>query len=112
MADEYGTIVMEIGGRGHLGDDVLHRMCRGPALAHRQSPQAMIILTIGGYDEDPRELWQIPETREYIRNFCKLSGLHDWRGELFQALDETTKALIITCKGVDEPHPFVVAFEY
>lgn len=31
-------------------------------------------LTVSGYDEDPRDLWEIPEARAYIAEFCRAAG--------------------------------------
>lgn len=50
------------------GDDwpveFLHRMVANPeqAAGYRQR----IELSVGGYDDDPRELWEVPEAREYL----------------------------------------------
>jgi len=105
---EYGVIVIEIGGRGHLGDDVLREMQAAPALTHAHSPEAPISLTLGGYDDDPRPICQIPEAAAYVRRYAAGAGLSDWRGELFLALDDSTKGLLILCGAIAEPHPFTV----
>ena len=34
---------------------------------------------IGGYDQDTRELWQIPEACSYIATWARLAGIADWR---------------------------------
>jgi hypothetical protein len=36
-----------------------------------------ITLVIGGYDDDPRELWEIPEVCTYVRKFCTKTNAHE-----------------------------------
>jgi hypothetical protein len=45
----------------------------------RRHPQALIALSILGYDQDPRELWEFPEVCRYVRRFARSAGLSDWR---------------------------------
>ena len=35
-----------------------------------------LYLFFGNWDEDPRELWQIPEVRSWCQAFIRLGGLH------------------------------------
>lgn len=109
MADELNIVVIEIGGKNHLSEGILRKMALGPAMTHARYPEAKIALSIGGYDDDPRELWQIPEAVEYIRRFTAQAGLRDWHSSLFRALDELTIGLLVMCDAVDKPHPYVVA---
>lgn len=102
------SVFIEIGGRGHLSEDTLREMARAPGLVHETYPQAVIQLTLGGYDDDPRSIWDIPEAAQYVRWFAALSGLADWHGGLFKALDSASKAVLIRCRAIREPHPFRV----
>lgn len=40
-------------------------------------PSTAVTMHIGGYDEDPRELWQIPEVCAFVTEFCSKTGAHN-----------------------------------
>lgn len=40
------------------------------------TPTTAIALLIGGYDNDPRELWEIAEVRSYVQKFCAKTEAH------------------------------------
>lgn len=111
MTDAYDDAVIGIGGRGYFTEATLRKMKDAPRLVLQQSPRVEITLMIDGYDDDPRELWQIPEAVDYVRRYAKASGLHDWTGRLFRALHEHSKGLLIACDAIDKPHPFRIATE-
>lgn len=102
------AVFLGIGGKGHLDDATLRKMQDAPRMVHAAHPNAEITLFIDGYDNDPRELWQIEEVVQYIRRFARASGLHDWKGELFLVLDSVSKGLLIACDAIDKPHPYKV----
>jgi hypothetical protein len=101
-------VVVAFGGRGHLDAATLRQMQGAPAMAHARYPKATLLLSVDGYDDDPRSLWDIPEAAAFVRRFAKAAGLRDWRGSLFQALDETSRGLLIACDAIDKPHPFTL----
>jgi hypothetical protein len=105
---EYDMVVIEFGGAGHLDDRTLQEMCSAPAMVHAQYPDAPIVLSLSGFDDDPRSLWDIPEAAAYIRAYARAAKLTDWRGPLFQALDETSRGLLVACDAIDKPHRFTV----
>lgn len=102
----YDTAIIQIGGKGSLTDKTLRKMAPAVRKILAHSPGAEVMLSIDGYDDDPRELYEIPETRDYLRRYARASGLHDWTGPLFQALDESTKGLLIAADAIDKPHPY------
>lgn len=108
MSEDYDTVMLCIGGKGHMGAEELRDMARAVAMVHESYPCAPIMLTVDGYDDDPRSLWDIPEAAQYVRRFAMASGLHNWRGPLFAALDDPSRALLIACGAIDEPHPYEV----
>jgi hypothetical protein len=58
-------------------------------------PKAFFLLNILGYDTDPRELWEFPEVRRYVRRWARLTGLNDL---------ETANRWIGSCEGrVESP---------
>src|SRR6266851_5124139 len=46
---------------------------RKAAIKH---PKAWFCPTIYGYDDDPRELWEFEEVREYVRQWAQFAGIH------------------------------------
>lgn len=41
------------------------------------TPSTAVTMHIGGYDDDPRELWEIPEVRDFVTEFCAKTGAHN-----------------------------------
>lgn len=58
-------------------------------------PSTVIVLHLGGYDDDPRELWQIPEARDFIRRFAEKTKAHE-----HPAVDPISRNLLLAC-GAD-----------
>jgi hypothetical protein len=40
-------------------------------------PKAIFYLHLLGYDQDPREIWEIVEAARYVRSFARAAGLDD-----------------------------------
>lgn len=63
---------IEIGCAGSLNRTNLRRAIRQiQELIARISPLTGIDIAIGGYDDDPREIFEIPEARRYIIGFAE-----------------------------------------
>jgi hypothetical protein len=45
--------------------------------AAQRYPKAIFVLNIPGYDDDPRELWEFPEVRRYVRWWARFAGVND-----------------------------------
>jgi hypothetical protein len=75
----FNIIFIEIGGKNHLS--LLNRKEAAAAfrLARVKHPRARIGFTLGGYDDDPREIYDIPEARDYIRQWAHDAGLSRWQ---------------------------------
>ncbi len=55
-----------------------------------------VTVTVAGYDNDPRDLWDIPEVTNFLRNFAiKSKAL----GANFSCLDQVSKALLLHACG-------------
>lgn len=74
-SEGYDHIFLEIGTIGHFSPDDAAKAALAFRLARAQSPQATVGFFVGGYDEDPREIYDIPEAVAYIRRWAKLAGL-------------------------------------
>jgi hypothetical protein len=64
-----------IGQRGELTADHAKRAADMWRKATTEHPKAFFCPVIPGYDEDPRELWEFEEVRDYIRQWAKLAGI-------------------------------------
>ena len=40
-----------------------------------ENPKAKFVLQVGGFDDDPRELWEFPEVCAYVQRWANLVGL-------------------------------------
>jgi hypothetical protein len=74
---DYAAIFIEIGVAGDLTERAAARAAVAFRLARACSPAASVHFTIGGYDDDPREIFEIPEVREYIRRWARLADVAD-----------------------------------
>lgn len=51
---------------GHTNEE-LHDLMRGLREMRERGTRARIVAAIGGYDDDARELWEVPEVRAFCR---------------------------------------------
>jgi hypothetical protein len=58
-----------------------------------------VYITVAGYDDDPRELWEIPEVSDFLRKFTAKAKLAQAN---FSALDDISKALLLHACGKAE----------
>jgi hypothetical protein len=79
------------------------------AKAALKYPIAGLTFTIGGYDDDPTELWEYPEVMQYIRWFANASGLDDWRNPVISRLHEDCVGLLILSDSFAPDHPYKVS---
>lgn len=76
---DFDAIFMEIGSKGNFSTLDRKKAATAFRLARVRYPNATVGFMIGGYDDDPREIYDIPEAREYIRLWAIDAGLTDWR---------------------------------
>lgn len=93
--------IHEIGAKGHFSTALAREAATGFCQAIATFPNIKHMLCIAGYDGDTRELWDIPEAREFIRQFVRcvaltLPGLPvaSW------CLDPGSLALVLVCTGL------------
>src|SRR4051812_3396937 len=68
-------LAFSIGSRGELG----RRALASAVLAWHAikiEPTTAIVMHFGGYDDDARELWQIPEVCTFVQKFCAKTKAH------------------------------------
>jgi hypothetical protein len=74
-ADSHTMLTIVCGVRYGLNEQMAGAMGRKFQECRRKAPQALYALVMFGYDDDPRELWEIPEVCEYIPRFARYAGL-------------------------------------
>lgn len=76
-----------------------------------KAPGATFGLHMGGFDQDPRNLWDIPEAAAYIVAVARAAGIADWRSPLVPRFDKPTLAVLVLCGALGADHPFTVNIE-
>jgi len=74
---ERDAIWMLIGKRDELTPQEAERMGARWCREVQCNPRAEFEISIDGYDDDPRELWQIPEVVSYVKLWAAAAGIGD-----------------------------------
>lgn len=106
----FDLAVLVVAARGALHDDAVLASVQG---FHRVAAvgSQQIALCVDGYDEDPRELWQVPEVARFLRRWAFATGLCDWRHPRFRLLNDASIALLALCEALSPGHPFTALAE-
>jgi hypothetical protein len=99
-------MLIEIGTKKQLSRQIARNNAR--ALAQTMSllsPTDVVDLSIGGFDDDPREIWEIPEARDFFVTFADtlLAARVDMERLLLQA-----REVIACCRAAQAGRPVVV----
>lgn len=100
-AKPYGAVIYEAGSRADMANPAL-RAAEFATLV-RANPGAELTVTIGGYDKDPRELFDVPEVMAFLREFMQhLGGLFnsDERKGLLDRFSWECRAMLLLAAGV------------
>jgi hypothetical protein len=73
--DKETFLPIEIGSRGDLTPDRAQAAAEFFRKVVARVGPGRIYIHIAGYDEDPRELWDIYEAADYVRLFSRLAGV-------------------------------------
>ncbi len=87
-----------IGGRDNLTDEQARTSAADFCQALDLLPLSQHAIAVAGYDDDPRELWDVPEARAFVRQFVGWVALlkpgvkiADWQ------LDQPSLAMCLVC---------------
>jgi len=72
--DKFHIVWLELGHRNDLTRAACLRHVSYFKAAQKQYPDSTFGFSIGGYDEDKRELHEIPKVRRYMRRFTEKAG--------------------------------------
>lgn len=97
---DFDAVFCVVGGASDLSDDTLANVLKHLNGTVRTSTRAdaRIHLALDGYDDDSRELWEIPEVKNYIRRL--ILGLDP---EVMSRLDPLSRILGSVCCGMLRP---------
>jgi hypothetical protein len=70
--------------------------------AHQLYPDAIITLMLSGFADDPREVCDIPEARDFFAGLLPILAQCPWAESLADALDTGSVAIMVLCAGVLE----------
>lgn len=104
----FDEVLCEVGDAQHQTQEDARRAGEWVALVARTQPQAVIRLMLGGYDDDPRSLWEIPEAADYVRHVALAAGVADWRSPIVRQFSEGTIVLLSKCEAMGADPPFTV----
>lgn len=100
------VIIMELGGRGRFPSP--EKVAADFARVVLSNPRAEIGIAIGGFDDDPRELFDVPEVMDWLREFAAVLPPHLGAAmaaeDLLARLDKPSRALLMLAAGVIERH--------
>jgi hypothetical protein len=70
-------IPVTIGSRGDLSKDKARLAAAIWRQATSRYPKACFVLSMLGYNEDPREIWEFRDARRYVRWWARFAGMND-----------------------------------
>lgn len=85
-----------IGARGHLNRHEARLAAKAWKTAHTQYPDATLMLSVSGYDDDPRGLHEIEEVYRYVRQWARFADMNDYPTAV-QCCDEGSVRLLTVC---------------
>ena len=95
-----GLVVWDIDTSEGLTPDAAVKAAYGMAVAARRYPGALLSVSLAGFDDDPRELVDIPEARDLLHWLGRgLEFFSEQPGELHGRLLEDHAALLAVCMG-------------
>lgn len=96
--DEFDVAIHTIGGRENLTDKDLRQAVKAYRLILLANPGLKEChLVLHGWDEDEREIWDIPEACAYIRKWAKAAGVDTYSGALAGKIHEWSIGLLAKC---------------
>lgn len=97
---DVAAMLVQVGERGQLDTKHASEAARAILKARETFPSAQIVLVVNGYDEDKRELWEVPEVCSYMLELFDTvfadwpeGGLHDLN------LEPNSMTMVLVCTG-------------
>jgi hypothetical protein len=80
---------------GALTPEAVHESAKRWRAAAANNPHATFIVMVGGYDDDPRELWDLPEVVRFVRDWAQAAGIHSPND--LPEVDPSTSGFLAAC---------------
>lgn len=107
--NDFAMIVWEIDTSGSLTMESAEDTAWNLARVMQRWPDARVQFALPGFDEDPRELVDIPEARRFLRQMGETLALYSERpGQLITRLDYGNVAILAVCMGIVPRSAYVV----
>jgi hypothetical protein len=106
--DSSTFIHLTIGCRGQLTRQNAKEAADAWKQLQQRCPEAPKYISLLGYDDDPREIWEIPKVTRYVRMWAHYAGITE-AGEVLDQLGEIGVGFLAACgvpfEGVEVPLP-------
>jgi hypothetical protein len=104
----FEKIGINIGKRGNFTRVSAKRNARAFREIAARQPWAELYLSIHGYDDDPRDLWEIREVRAYLCRWAQFAGLKSSADADALKIDVTMCGVLAKCGAFDDIDPETV----
>lgn len=103
-------VVVQIGEPGHMDAAAMAEAVAVFFLAVDRYPRAEFAITVGGFDQDPRSVWDIPEAAERFRAFAR-AAIPSAYHPVVRRLEQSSIATLCQCGAWPAGHPFDVRIQ-
>jgi hypothetical protein len=97
LPDDVGALVLVLGEAGALPPPA--EAVGSVIAAHQTYPGVPITLAIGGFDDDPRPVCEIPEAKAFYAGLAAALDQTPWAEAVVTALDPTSQGVLALCAG-------------
>lgn len=95
------VVLYQLGRRDYLTEQYARESGEEFRRIVQKTPRIQVIFVMQGFDEDLREIWDISEAAEYVRQFALAAGITNAL-DLLHMIGETGVAFLTAC-GVPAP---------
>ena len=88
---------MVIGTRDDLSPESAEAAAQKWRDIRRQYPNVRVYVSLAGYDDDPREIWEIASAAEYVRQWARFAGIENLEETAAGPLGTTGAAFLGAC---------------
>lgn len=99
------VILFTIGMRGELTRGAARHAADAWRSMLVEYPTANVCPQIAGFDDDSRELWEIPEARDYICDWARFADLDHSAAVVTSPLDQHALAFLAKCGAIADVDP-------
>jgi len=107
--DNFDVLVLTIGDTDHMGDENINESVLAYKIVLFSSPAVKEVhIVLGGYDDDEREIWEIPVAKAYVRRWAHFAGIHTYQQAVAGHLHKWSIGLLAKCGALDDVDPGIV----